>query len=145
MSTNRPSKDHLYEFMHEHGQQMEDIEAHLRVLHNSFMEVSNHLNKLDTSHCRCRDVLSTPVLDEPLVSPSISTVGSGKEVIPLMMTVDEEEVLLPLRVCGQWARRSRPFQVNMPLDRGGLARGRSHGGAEGQQRYHRQMGDARTT
>ena len=109
MSANCPTEDHLYEFMHKHGQHMEDIEAHLGVLHNSFMEVSNHLNKLDTSHYRCRDVLSTPVLDEPLVSPSISTVGSGKEVIPLMMTVDEEEVLLPLRVCGQRAWRSWPF------------------------------------
>ena len=88
---------------------MEEIEAHLRVLHNSFMEVNNHLNDLDTSHCRCRDVLSTPVLDEPLVSPSISAVGGGEEVVPLMMTVEEEEVLLPLRVCGQRAQRSRSF------------------------------------
>ena len=33
-----PTEDHLYEFMHKHGQSMEDIEAHLEVLHNSFME-----------------------------------------------------------------------------------------------------------
>ena len=88
---------------------MENIEAHFGVLHNSFMEVNDYLNDLDTSRCRCRDVLLTPVLDEPLVSPSISAVGGGEEVIPLMMTVDEEEVPLPLRVRGQRAQRSWPF------------------------------------
>ena len=49
------------------------------------------------------------MLDEPLVSPSISAVGGDKEVVPLMTTVDEEEVPLLLRVCGQRARRSRLF------------------------------------
>ena len=88
---------------------MEDIEAHLGVLHNSFMEVNNCLNDLDTGHCRCRDVPSTPAQDEPLVSPSISAVGGGEEVVPLMTMVDEEEVPLPLRVHGQRARRSWPF------------------------------------
>ena len=131
--------------MHEHGQRMEDIEAHLGVLHNLFMEVKDRLNNLDTGRCRCQDVPSTPVLDDPLVSPAISAVGGGEEVVPLMMTVDEEEVLLPLRVRGQRARRSKPFRVNMPLDRGGLVRGRLHGGAEGQWRHRRQVGDARTT
>ena len=58
---------------------------------------------------RCRDVPSSPVLDEPLVSPSISAVGGGEEVVPLMTTVDKEEVPLPLRVRGQRARRSQPF------------------------------------
>ena len=140
MSANRPTEDRLYEFMHEHGQRMEDIEAHLGVLHNLFMEV----NDLDTGRCRCRDVPLTPVQDDPLVSPAISAVGGG-EVVPLMTTVNEEEVPLPLRVRGQRARRSRPFRVNMPADRGRLARGRSHGGAEGQQRYRRRMGDARIT
>ena len=82
---------------------MEDIEAHLGVLHNLFMEVNDRLNDLDTSCCRCRDVPSTLVLDEPLVSPLISAVGGGEEVVPLMMTVDEEEVPLPLRVHGQRA------------------------------------------
>ena len=86
---------------------MEDIEAHLGVLHNSFMEVNDRLNNLDISRCRCQDVPSTPVLDEPLVSPSISAVGGGEEVVPLMTTVDEE-VPLPLRVHGQRARRSQP-------------------------------------
>ena len=100
MSTNCPSEDHLYEFMHKHGQWMEDIEAHLGVLHNSFMEVNNRLNNLDTGHCRCRDVPLSPVLDEPLVSPSISAVGGGEEVVPLMTMVDEDEVPLPLWVCG---------------------------------------------
>ena len=66
------------------------------------------------------------------MSPSISAVGDGEEVIPLMTTVDEEEVPLPLRVRGQRARRSRPFRVNMPADHGGLVRCRSHGAAEGQ-------------
>ena len=122
-STSRPTKDRLYEFMHEHGQRMEDIEAHLGVLHNLFMEVNDRLNNLDTGRCRCRDVLSIPVLDEPLVSPLISAVRGGKEVVPLMTTVDEEEVPLPLRVHGQRAQRSQPFRVNMPTDRGGLARG----------------------
>ena len=145
MSANRPTEDRLYEFMHEHGQRMEDIEAHLGVLHNSFMEVNNRLNDLDTGHCRCRDVPSTPVLDEPLVSPSISAVGGGEEVVPLITTVNEEEVPLPLKVHGQRARRSWPFRVNMPADRGQLVRGRSHAGAEGQWRYRRWMGDARTT
>ena len=145
MSACRPSEDRLYEFMHEHGQRMEDIEAHLGVLHNSFMEVNDRLNDLDTGRCRCQDVPSTPVQDEPLVSPSISAVGGGEEVVPLMTTVDEEEVPLPLRVRGQRARRSRPFRANLPSDRGRLARGRSHGGAEGQRRYRRRMGDARTT
>ena len=145
MSANCPTEDRLYEFMHEHGKRMEDIEAHLGVLHNSFMEVNDHLNDLDTGRCRCRDVPSTPVLDEPLVSPSISAVGGGEEVVPLITMVDEEEVPLPLRVRGQRARRSRPFRVNMPADRGRLVRGQSHGGAEGQRRYHRRMGDARTT
>ena len=40
------------------------------------------------------------------MSPSISAVGGGEEVVPLMTTVDEEEVPLPLRVRGQRARRS---------------------------------------
>ena len=145
VSGNRPTEDRLYEFMHEHGQRMEDIEAHLGVLHNSFMEVNDRLNDLDTGRCRCRDVPSTPVLDDPLVSPAISAVSGGEEVVPLMTTVDEEEVPLPLRVRGQRARRSRLFRVNMPLDRGGLARGRLHGGAEGQRRHCRWVGDARTT
>ena len=135
MSASHPTEDRLYEFMHEHGQRMEDIEAHLGVLHNLFMEVNDRLNNLDTGHCRCRDVPSTPVQDDPLVSPAISVVRGGKEVIPLMMTVDEEEVPLPLRVRGQRAQRSQPFRVNMPADRGRLAQGRLHGGAEGQQQY----------
>ena len=88
---------------------MEDIEAHLRVLHNLFMEVNDCLNDLDTGRCKCRDMPSSPVLDEPLVSPSINAVGGGEEVVPLMTTVNEEEVPLPLRVHGQRARRSWPF------------------------------------
>ena len=131
--------------MHEHGQHMEDIEAHLGVLHNLFMEVNDRLNDLDTGCCRCRDVLSSPVLDDPLVSPSISAVGGGKEVVPLMTTVEEDEVPLPLWVRGQRARRSRPFRVNLPSDRGGLARRQSHGGAERERGHRRRVGDARTT
>ena len=92
--------------MHEHGQRMEDIEAHLGVLHNSFMEVNDRLNDLDTGRCRCRDVPSSLVRDDPQVSPSISAVGGGKEVVPLMTMVDEDEIPLPLRVHGQRARRS---------------------------------------
>ena len=88
---------------------MEDIEAHLGVLHNSFMEVNDRLNNLDTGRCRCRDVPSSLVLDDPLVSPSISAVGGGEEVMPLMTTVEEDEVPLPLWVHGQRAWRSRPF------------------------------------
>ena len=95
--------------MHEHGQRMEDIKAHLGVLHNSFMEVNDRLNNLDTGHWRCRDVPSSPVLDDPLVSPSISAVGGGKGVVPLMRMVEEDKVPLPLQVCGQRAWRSRPF------------------------------------
>ena len=102
---------------------MEDIEAHLGVLHNSFMEVNDRLNNLDTGRCRYRDVPSTPVQDDPLVSPAISVVGGGEEVVPLMTTVDEEEVPLPLRVRGQRARRSWPFRVNMPADCGRLVQG----------------------
>ena len=120
MSANCPTEDCLYEFMHEHGQCMEDIEAHLGVLHNLFMEVNDCLNDLDTGCCRCRDVSSSPVQDEPLVSPLISAVGGGKEVVSLMTMLDEEEVPLRLRVCGQRAWRSRPFRVNMPADCGGL-------------------------
>ena len=56
---------------------MEDIEVHLGVLYNSFMEVNDH-NNLDTGHCRCRDVLLSPVLNEPQVSPSISAGGAGE-------------------------------------------------------------------
>ena len=70
-------EDRLYEFMHEHGQRMEDINAHLGVLHNSFMEVNDRLNDLDTGRCRCRDLPSSPVSDDPQVSPSISAVGGG--------------------------------------------------------------------
>ena len=121
MSASRPTEDRLYEFMHEHGQHMEDIEAHLGVLHNSFMEVNDHLNDLDTGHCRCRDVPPSPVLDDPQVSPSISAVGGGEEVEPLLTAVEENEVPLPLQVCGQRARRSRPFWANLPSDRGRLA------------------------
>ena len=77
----------------------------------------------DTGCCRCWDVPLSPVLDEPLVSSSVSAVGGGEEVVPLMTMVDEEEVLLSLRVHGQRAWRSQPFQVNMPADRGGLAQG----------------------
>ena len=135
-SVSRPSEDRLYEFMHEHGQRMEDIEAHLGVLHNLFMEVNDRPNDLDTGRCRCRDVLSSPVLDEPRVSPSISAVGGGEEVVPLLTMVEENEVPLPLQVCGQRARRSRPFRVNLPSDRGGLARCQSHGGAEREQGNH---------
>ena len=124
---------------------MEDIEAHLGVLHNSFMEVNNRLNNLDTGRCRCRDVPSSPVLDDPLVSPSISAVGGGEEVVPLMTTVEEDEVPLPLRVRGQRAQRSGPFRANLPSDRGGLARRRSHGGAERERGHRRWVGDARTT
>ena len=62
----------------------------------------------------------SPVLDEPLVSPSISAVGGGEEVVPLITTVDKDEVLLPLWVHGQRVWRSRLFQVNMPADHGGL-------------------------
>ena len=118
----RLTEDHLYEFMHKHGQCMEGIEAHLRVLHNSFMEVNNCLNDLDTDRFWCRDVPSSPVLDKPLVSPSISAVGGGEEEVILMTMVDKDEVLLPLQVCGQRAWRSWPFQVNLPSDCGGLAR-----------------------
>ena len=103
-----PTKDCFYKFMHEHGQWMEDIEAHLGVLHNSFMEVNDHLNDLDTGCCWCRDVPSSPVLDEPQVSLSISAVRGSKEVVPLMTMVEEDKVLLPLWVCGQRAR-SWPF------------------------------------
>ena len=85
------------------------------------MEVNDHLNDLDTGHCRCRDVLLSPVLDEPQVSPLISAVGGGEEIVPLMTTVDEEEILLPLRVCGQRTWRSWLLQVNMPADCGKLA------------------------
>ena len=88
---------------------MEDIEAHLGVLHNSFMEVNDRLNDLGTGRYRCRDVPSSPVLDDPLVSPSISAVGGGEEVVLLMTTVEEDEVPLPLWVRGQRAWRSRPF------------------------------------
>ena len=77
---------------------MEDIEAHLGVLHNLLMEVNNCLNDLDTGHCWCRDVPSSPVLDDPQVSPSISAMGGGEEVVPLMTTVKEDEVPLPLWV-----------------------------------------------
>ena len=34
----------------------------------------------------------SPIQDEPLVSPSISAVGDGEEVVPLMTMVDEDEV-----------------------------------------------------
>ena len=124
---------------------MEDIEAHLGVLHNSFMGVNDCLNDLDTGRRRCRDVPTSSVQDEPQVSPSLSAVGGGEEVVPLMTTVDEEEVPLPLRVRGQRARRSRPFRANLPSDRGRLVRGRLHGEAEGQWRHRRWVGDARTT
>lgn len=69
--------------MHKHGQDMEDIEAHLGVLQKSSMEVNNHLNGLNTDHCRCRDMLAEnpPVSDEPHVSLSISAVGKGEEVV----------------------------------------------------------------
>ena len=136
MSANRPTEDHLYEFMHKHGQHMENIEAHLGVLHNLFMEANDCLNDLDTRCCRCWDVPLSPVLDEPQVSPLISAVGGGKEVVPLMTMVDEDEVPLPLWVHGQRTWRSWPFQVNMPSDRGGLARCQSHGGTE-RERGHR--------
>ena len=131
--------------MHEHGQHMEDIEAHLGVLHNSFMEVNDRLNNLDTGCCRCRDVPTSPVQNEPRVSPSLSAVGGGEEDVPLMTMVEENEVPLPLQVHGQRARRSWPFRVNLPSDCGGLARHQSHGGAERERGNHRRVGDARTT
>ena len=99
------------------------------------MEVNDRLNNLDTGRCRCRDVPSSPILDDPQVSPSISAVGGGEEVMPLLTTVEENEVPLPLRVRGQRARRSWPFWANLPSDRGRLARGQLHGGAEGQRRH----------
>ena len=75
--------------MHEHGQRMEDIKAHLGVLHNSFMEVNDCLNDLDAGRCRCRDVPLSLVLGDPQVSPSISAVGGGEEVVPLLTMVEE--------------------------------------------------------
>ena len=131
--------------MHEHGQRMEDIEAYLGVLHNSFMELNDRLNDLDTGRCRCRDVPTSLVLDEPRVSPSLSAVGGGEEEVPLMTTVEEDEVPLPLQVRGQRARRSRPFWANLPSDHGGLVRCQSHGGAERERGHRRRVGDARTT
>ena len=109
---------HLYKFMHEHGQQMEDIEAHLGVLHNSFMEVNNCPNDSDTNCCRCGDVPLTFVVDEPHVSPLISAVGGGEEVVKegLLTIVGEEEVPFMIQVCGQTARRSRSFCVNFATD-----------------------------
>ena len=118
MSVNSPTEDHLYEFMHEHGQCMEDIEAHLGVLHNLFMEVNDCLNDLDTGRCRCKDVPLSPVLDEPQVSPSISAVGGGEEVVLLMMTVDEDEVPLPLQVLsGNWTCHTYVFlcELSFPM------------------------------
>ena len=145
MSANCPTEDCLNEFMHEHGQCMEDIEAHLQVLHNSFMEVNNRLNNLDTGRCQCQDVPSSPVPDKPLVSPSISAVGGGREVVPLMTMVDEDEVPLSPWVRGQRAQRNQPFQVNLPSDCGGLVRCRSHGGAEREWGHCQWVGDARAT
>ena len=84
-------------------------------------------------------------LDEPLVSPSISVVRGGEEVVPLMMTVQEDEVPLPLWVHSQRAQRSRPFQVNLPSDHGGLVRRWSHRGAEREWGNRWRVGDARTT
>ena len=60
------------------------------------MEVNNHLNDLNTGCCRCRDVLVTPVLDEPHVSPLISAIRGGEEVVLLITMVEEDEILLPL-------------------------------------------------
>ena len=145
MSANHPTEDCHFELIHEHEQQMEDIEAYLGVLHNSFREVNDHLNDLDTGCCWCQDVLLSPVLDKPLVSLFISTVGGCKEVVPLMMTVDKNEVPLLLQVHGQRAWRSWLFHVNMPSDCGGLVRHQSHGGAEREQGHCGQVGDARTT
>ena len=56
------------------------------------------------------------MLDGLHISPSISAVRGGEEVVPLITIVDEDEVLLPLWVCGERARRSRPFRVNMATD-----------------------------
>ena len=75
------------------------------------------------------------MLNEPLVSPSISAVGGGEEVVPLMTTVEEDKVPLPLWVHGQRAWRSWPFWANLPADCGGLVRGQSNEGAERQQRH----------
>ena len=97
-----------------------------------------------SSHELYTILLSTTV-NEPQVSPSISAVGDGEEVVPLMTMVDEEEVPLPLRVHGQRAWRSWPFRVNMLADRGGLVRHQSHGAAEGQRQHRGWVGDARTT
>ena len=136
--------------MHKNGQHMEDIEAHLGVLHNSSMEVNGHLNDLDTGCCWCRDVLieTLSLPDVPHVSHSISVVGGGEEVVGeegLSTTVGEEEVPLPIQVCLQRARRSRPFCINIPVDPHRLAQPQLHGAAERQWQHHEQVGDARTT
>ena len=57
---------------------------------------------------------TSPVLDEPLVSLLISAVGGGKEVVPLMTTVEEDKVPLPLQVRGQRAQRSQPVRATLP-------------------------------
>ena len=62
-------------------------------------------------------------------------VGGGEEVVPLVMTVDEDEVPLPLQVHGQRARRSPLIRVNMPSDCGGLVKHQPHGAAEGQRQH----------
>ena len=101
---------------------MEDIEADLGVLHDLSIEINDCLNDLDMGHGWCRDVPAegSAVLDEPHVSPPISTVRGGEGLVPLITTVKKDEVLLPLQVHGQRARRSRLFRVNIPTDPHGL-------------------------
>ena len=97
------TEDYLYKFMHKHGEQMEDIRAHLGVLHNLSTEVNDLLNNLDMGSRQCRDVPieSLPSLGELGVSPSISAIGGGEQIVkePLIMTVEENKIPLLLWVC----------------------------------------------
>ena len=90
--------------MHKHGEQVEDIRAHLGVLHNLSTEVNDHLNNLDMGCCQWRNVPveSLPPLGKLGVSPSISAIGGGEQVVkkPLIMKVEENKVPLLLGVCG---------------------------------------------
>ena len=82
------------------------------------MEVGDRLGDLETGCCRCRDLVDVglPVSPESHpASPSLSAVqGDGDEGVGTVTTgaVVENEVPIPIVVCGQRARQAVRFRLN---------------------------------
>lgn len=96
-----------------------DLESHLGDVHNTSVEVGDHLADLETGCCHCQDVLiagSSAAMETPHVSPSLSAVQGNKGRGSITMI--EDKVPLPIQVHDQQARWNKPFRVNSSLAQG---------------------------